>query len=184
MLFLVAVAELLTRHRTVRHAAAAVDELPDDLREALRRWEDPGCSELEAAAALGLRRGELRGRVLAAREELALAAGVAVGGCRPVRAELAVTARGVAASPRLQRHVLRCPECAAWAEEVERQRDAAHAAAPVRTGAPRARPGVRRAATAIAVATVAGTGGYLGVAALQGDTPSPTPAAKAAADTR
>lgn len=154
------------------------------LMEALDAFES--LPEEEAAASLGLRRGELRTRVFAAREAVAAEHGLVFTGCRPIRAELAVAPDGVARRERLRRHVLACPGCAAWAEEVERQRDATHPRVVPSGGmaAPRDHSRVRRAVAAVGISAVAATAGYLGVGALQGGTPaSPeAPVAAAAAD--
>lgn len=110
------------RRSDLRELVDDIGRLPEDQRAALVMSEIEELGHAEVAHALGCPRGKVRALVYQARSSLAGWREARALPCREVRQELAVARGGALRQGHLRRHLKLCPDCAAFREDVDRQR--------------------------------------------------------------
>jgi RNA polymerase sigma factor (sigma-70 family) len=106
----------------LRDLVADIGRLPDDQRAALVLSELGDLGHAEVAEVLGCPRAKVRALVYQARSSLAGWREARAMPCREVREEIAIARGGGLRRRHLRRHLKLCPDCAAFREDVDRQR--------------------------------------------------------------
>src|ERR687898_641208 len=146
------------RRAELRELLADVRELPEDQRAALLLAEAAGMSHAEVAEVLDCEPGSVKGLVFRARSSLIERREARETPCREIREQLATLRGGALRRNELRHHLRHCPGCAAYREEVRRQRQMLAVALPVV-------PGLGLKSKVLAAAGFAGGGAGGGVAA-------------------
>ncbi len=163
------------RREDVRELLADVAALPYEQREALILAEVGALSHEEIAVTLGVRKDKVKALVFQARRSLMVSREARETTCRDIQERLAVERGGALRRGAIRRHVDRCPACAAFKGEVQRQRSLLAAALPVLPAAA-LKPTILAAAHAGATGAGAGAGAAAagGISAVAAATGSPT----------
>jgi RNA polymerase sigma factor (sigma-70 family) len=119
------------RREDIRELLADVAALPHAQREALILAEVGALSHDEIAVALGVRTDKVRALVFRARRSLMVSRAARDTTCRDIQEQLAVLRGAALRRGAIRRHVGRCSACAAFENEVQRQRSALAWALPV-----------------------------------------------------
>jgi RNA polymerase sigma factor (sigma-70 family) len=114
--------EEVERRSDLRELLDDMRRLPEDQRAALVMSEVEALGHAEVAEALGCPRDKVRALVYQARSSLSGWREARALPCREVQQELAIARGGALRRGHLRRHLKVCPECAAFREEVDRQR--------------------------------------------------------------
>jgi RNA polymerase sigma factor (sigma-70 family) len=114
--------EEVERRSDLRELVDDVGRLPEDQRVALVLSEVEGLTHAEVAEILGCTREKVRALVYQARSSLAGWREARALPCRNVREELAVARGAALRRGHLRRHLRLCRGCAAFREDMERQR--------------------------------------------------------------
>jgi RNA polymerase sigma factor (sigma-70 family) len=146
------------RRAELRELLADVRELPEDQRAALLLAEAGGMSHVEVAQVLGCEPGSVKGLVFRARSSLIERREARYTPCSEIREQLATLRGGALRRNELRYHLRRCPGCAAYRDEVRRQRQMLAVALPVV-------PGLGLKSKVLAAAGIAGGGASGGAAA-------------------
>jgi RNA polymerase sigma factor (sigma-70 family) len=165
-----AVAAEVERRQDLRDLLGDLRRLPDDQRAALLLTELGALSHDEVAVALGVPRAKVKALVFQARESLMISRKARDVDCREIQEQLATLRGGALRRASLRRHVAVCPACAAFEDEVRRQRRALGAVLPVVPSAmlkPAVLSGMAGGGASAAGATAAG-GTVAGVAGAAG----------------
>ena len=167
--------EEVQQRADLREVLTDLHDLPHDQRAALVLSELEDLSHAEIAGVLGCRVESVKGLVFRARAGLMERHEARDASCSDIRAELAVARRGGLRRGRLKHHLKACPSCAAYLEDLRRQRRMLALVLPV---APTAalKPGLLAslglgggaAAGGLAAAGTAGTAATIAVAAVMG----------------
>ena len=175
----------------LREVLTDLHDLPDDQRAALVLSELEDLSHAEIAGVLGCRVESVKGLVFRARAGLMERHEARDASCLDIRAELAVARRGGLRRGRLKHHLKACPSCAAYLEDLRRQRRMLALVLPVvptatlkpgllaslglgggaAAGGGLATAGTAGTAATIAVAAVMGGAGLAGQGPLASDSP-------------
>src|SRR4051794_25304145 len=123
--------EQVEQRAELRELLADVRELPEDQRAALLLAEAAGLSHAEVADVLGCEVASVKGIVFRARSSLIERRSARHTPCSEIREQLANLRGGALRRNELRHHLRRCPGCAAYREEVRRQRKMLAAALPV-----------------------------------------------------
>ena len=128
-------AEEVERRSDLRELVDDIGRLPEDQRAALVMSELEELGHAEVAEVLGCPRGQgPRARVSGPLAHSRAGARRAHCPCREVRQELAVARGGALRRGHLRRHLKLCPECAAFREDMDRQRRGLAVVLPVLPG--------------------------------------------------
>src|ERR671910_302508 len=146
------------RRAELRELLADVRELPEDQRAALLLAEAAGVSHAEVAQVLDCEPGSVKGLVFRARSSLIERRDARETPCGEIREQLANLRGGALRRNELRHHLRHCPGCAAYREEVRRQRQMLAVALPVV-------PGLGLKSKVLAAAGFAGGGAGGGAAA-------------------
>jgi RNA polymerase sigma factor (sigma-70 family) len=114
--------EEVERRSDLRELVDDIRRLPEDQRAALVMSEIAELEHAEVAEVLGCPREKVRALVYQARSSLSGWREARALPCRDVRRELAVARGGALRRAHLRRHLKVCPECAAFRQDVDRQR--------------------------------------------------------------
>ena len=114
--------EEVERRSDLRELVDDIGRLPEDQRAALVMSEINELEHAEVAEVLGCPRDKVRALVYQARSALSGWREARALPCREVRQELAIARGGALRRAHLRRHLKLCPECAAFREDVDRQR--------------------------------------------------------------
>ncbi|MGH2804649.1 MAG: RNA polymerase sigma factor, partial [Thermoleophilaceae bacterium] len=114
--------EEVERRSDLRELVGDIGRLPDDQRAALVLSELEDLAHAEVARVLGCRREKVRALVFQARSALAGWRAARALPCREVREEIAVARGGALRRGHLRRHLKLCSDCAAFRDDVDRQR--------------------------------------------------------------
>jgi RNA polymerase sigma factor (sigma-70 family) len=114
--------EEVERRSDLRDLVDDLGRLPEEQRAALVLSELGDMEHAEVAEVLGCRRDKVRALVFQARSSLAGWREARALPCRGVREEIAVARGGGLRRGHLRRHLKVCPDCAAFREDVDRQR--------------------------------------------------------------
>jgi RNA polymerase sigma factor (sigma-70 family) len=114
--------EEVERRNDLRELVDDIGKLPEDQRAALVMSEIEELGHAEVAEVLGCPRDKVRALVYQARSSLAAWREARALPCREVRQELAVARGGALRRRHLRRHLNLCRECAAFREDMDRQR--------------------------------------------------------------
>jgi RNA polymerase sigma factor (sigma-70 family) len=114
--------EEVERRSDLRELVDDIGRLPEDQRAALVMSEIQELRHAEVAQVLGCRREKVRALVYQARSSLSGWREARALPCREVRQELVVARGGALRRGTLRRHLKLCTECAAFREDVDRQR--------------------------------------------------------------
>jgi RNA polymerase sigma factor (sigma-70 family) len=173
-------AEAVQRRDDLRALVADLQELPEEQRTALVLAEVSGLRHGEIAGLLGCEAAKVKSLVYQARAGLIERRKARETPCEEIREQLAVLRGGSLRRGPIRRHLKACPACAAFREEVRRQRAMLALALPVLPSA-ELKANVL-AAVGIGGGTAAGGGTALaGAAAVSGAGGSPTGGGLAAA---
>jgi RNA polymerase sigma factor (sigma-70 family) len=123
--------EQVERRGELRQLVADVQRLPDDQRAALVLSEVGDLSHAEVAEVIGVQPHAVKALVYRARTTLIERRDAQQADCREIREELATAKGGAFRRSRLRYHLESCPGCAAYLEEVRRQRKLLGVALPV-----------------------------------------------------
>jgi RNA polymerase sigma factor (sigma-70 family) len=123
--------EEVERRSDLRELVDDLGRLPEDQRAALVLSELGDMAHAEVADVLGCGRDKVRALVYQARSALAGWREARALPCRAVREEIAIARGGGLRRGHLRRHLKVCPDCAAFREDVERQRRSVAALLPV-----------------------------------------------------
>ena len=115
-------ADEVEQRSDLRELVADIGRLPEDQRAALVMSEIEELGHAEVAKALGCPRQKVRALVYQARSSLSGWREARALPCREVREELAVARGAALRRGALRRHLKLCEECAAFREDVDRQR--------------------------------------------------------------
>jgi RNA polymerase sigma factor (sigma-70 family) len=115
-------ADEVEQRSDLRDLVADIGRLPEDQRAALVMSEIEELGHAEVAEALGCPRAKVRALVYQARSSLAGWREARALPCREVREELAVARGAALRRGHLRRHLKLCEECAAFREDLDRQR--------------------------------------------------------------
>jgi RNA polymerase sigma factor (sigma-70 family) len=118
----VGLSEEVERRSDLRELVDDIRRLPEDQRAALVMSEIDELEHAEVAEVLGCPREKVRALVYQARSSLSGWREARALPCRDVRQELAVARGGALRRAHLRRHLKLCPECAAFRQDVDRQR--------------------------------------------------------------
>lgn len=154
--------EEVERRAELRELLADVRELPDDQRAALLLAEASGMSHAEVADVLGCEAERVKALVFRARSGLIERRDARELPCAEIREELANLRGGSLRRNHLRHHLSGCPGCAAYRDEVRRQRRLLAMALPVL-------PSAELHAKVLAAAGIAGGGAAGSGAAAGGD---------------
>ncbi|HEV7751151.1 MAG TPA: sigma-70 family RNA polymerase sigma factor [Baekduia sp.] len=116
------VVDQVQRRSDLRDLVQDLRLLPDDQRAALVLFELGGLPHDEIATVLDVRREKVKALIFQAREGLMRARRARETPCSEMRRQLATLAGHIPTRSMLRRHVDRCPSCALFQAEVERQR--------------------------------------------------------------
>jgi RNA polymerase sigma factor (sigma-70 family) len=114
--------EEVERRSDLRELVDDIGRLPEDQRAALVLSEIEDLGHAEVARVLGCPRDKVRALVYQARSSLSGWREARALPCRDVRQELAVARGGALRRAHLRRHLKLCPQCAAFREDMDRQR--------------------------------------------------------------
>lgn len=114
--------EQVERRADLRELLSDIHDLPGDQRAALVLTELDDLSQADVAEVLGCGVSNVKGLVFRARAGLAERRDAREAPCAEIRAELASARRGGLRRGRLRHHLKVCPGCAAYLEDVRRQR--------------------------------------------------------------
>ena len=114
--------EQVQQRADLREMVADINDLPQDQRAALVLSELGDLRQAEVAEVLGCEVSNVKGLVFRARAGLAERRDARAAPCEEIRAELASARRGGLRRGRLRHHLKACPGCAAYLEDVRRQR--------------------------------------------------------------
>jgi RNA polymerase sigma factor (sigma-70 family) len=114
--------EEVERRSDLRELVDDIRRLPEDQRAALVMSEIDELEHAEVAEVLGCPREKVRALVYQARSSLSGWREARALPCRDVRQELAVARGGALRRAHLRRHLKLCAECAAFRQDVDRQR--------------------------------------------------------------
>jgi RNA polymerase sigma factor (sigma-70 family) len=114
--------EEVERRSDLRELVDDIRRLPEDQRAALVMSEISELEHAEVAEVLGCPRDKVRALVYQARSSLSGWREARALPCRDVRQELAVARGGALRRAHLRRHLNVCSECAAFRQDVDRQR--------------------------------------------------------------
>jgi RNA polymerase sigma factor (sigma-70 family) len=165
-------------------------DLPEQQRSALVLFELGDLSHADIAEVIGCEEKQVKGIVFRARSGLSERREGRMAPCSEIREELSTLRKGALRRSRIRHHLRECPSCAAFREDVKRQRAQmalllpAVPSAALKTGVlggGAAAAGSTAAAKLAIVAAVAGSVGGAGVAIEQireGESSPATPAAK------
>ncbi len=142
------------RRSDLRELVDDIGRLPEDQRAALVMSEIEDLRHTEVAEALGCSSEKVRALVYQARSSLAGWREARALPCREVREELAMARGGALRRGHLRRHLKLCRECAAFREDIERQRRGIAVVIPVLPAL-----GLKERALEAASAAAAGGGG-------------------------
>ena len=145
------------RRAELRELLADVRDLPEDQRAALLLAEAGGMSHAEVAQVLGCEPGSVKGLVFRARSSLIERREARYTPCSEIREQLATLRGGALRRNELRYHLRRCPGCAAYRDEIRRQRQMLAVALPVV-------PGLGLKSKVLAAAGIAGGGAGGGAA--------------------
>jgi len=123
--------EQVQQRADLREMVADINDLPQDQRAALVLSELGDLSQAEVAEVLGCEVSNVKGLVFRARAGLSERRDARAAPCEEIRAELASARRGGLRRGRLRHHLKACPGCAAYLEDVRRQRRMLAAVLPV-----------------------------------------------------
>jgi RNA polymerase sigma factor (sigma-70 family) len=126
-----AVAHEVERRQELRDMLADLGRLAPEQREALVLAELGDLSHEEIAAVLGVVTGKVKALIFQARENLAGYRQARAADCEEIRAQLATLRGSALRRAHIQRHVAVCSGCAAFRDEVSRQRAALAVLLPV-----------------------------------------------------
>jgi RNA polymerase sigma factor (sigma-70 family) len=112
----------IERRADLRELLADLHDLPTAQRAALVLSELGDLSQVEVAEVLGTEAARVKGLVFRARSGLIERRDARAASCLEIRGELATAHRGALRRGRLRHHLRACPECAAYLEDVRRQR--------------------------------------------------------------
>lgn len=115
-------ADEVEQRSDLRELVADIGRLPEDQRAALVMSEIEELGHAEVAQALGCPREKVRALVYQARSSLSGWREARALPCREVREELAVARGAALRRGHLRRHLKLCEECAAFREDMDRQR--------------------------------------------------------------
>jgi RNA polymerase sigma factor (sigma-70 family) len=119
------------RREDIRKVLADVAALPREQREALILSEVGALSHDEIAVVLGVRTDKVRALVFRARRSLMISREARETTCRDIQEQLAVLRGAALRRGAIRRHVDRCSACAAFENEIQRQRSVLAWALPV-----------------------------------------------------
>jgi RNA polymerase sigma factor (sigma-70 family) len=114
--------EEVERRNDLRELVDDIGKLPEDQRAALVMSEIEELGHAEVAEVLGCPRDKVRALVYQARSSLSAWREARALPCREVRQELAVARGGALRRRHLRRHLNLCRECAAFRDDMDRQR--------------------------------------------------------------
>ena len=114
--------EEVERRAELRQMVSDIHDLPGEQRAALVLTELGDLSQAEVAEVLGCGVSNVKGLVFRARAGLAERREAREASCDEIRLELASARRGGLRRGRLRHHLKGCPGCAAYLEDVRRQR--------------------------------------------------------------
>ena len=114
--------EVVQERADLRSLLADLGDLPDDQRAALVLMELGDLSHVEVADVLGREARQVKGLVYRARSGLAERREAREASCGDIRVELANARGGGLRRGRLSHHLKACPSCAAFMEDLRRQR--------------------------------------------------------------
>ena len=123
--------EQVEKRAELRELLADVRDLPEDQRAALLLAEAAGLSHAEVAQVLGCEVASVKGIVFRARNSLIERREARHTPCSEIREQLANLRGGALRRNELRHHLRACPGCAAYRDEVRRQRKMLAAALPV-----------------------------------------------------
>jgi RNA polymerase sigma factor (sigma-70 family) len=123
--------EQVERSAELRELVADVQRLPEQQRAALVLSELGDLSHAEVAEVIGFEPQAIKGLVFRARAALAERREAREADCGEIRLELAAATGGGLRRGRLRYHLESCPGCAAYLQEVKRQRKLLGVALPV-----------------------------------------------------
>ncbi len=123
--------EQVERRDDLRQLVADLQRLPEQQRAALLLGELGDLSHAEIADVIGSAPEAVKGLVFRARTALAERRDARGADCGEIRVELAAATGGGLRRGRLRHHVESCPGCAAYLEEIRRQRQLLGIALPV-----------------------------------------------------
>jgi RNA polymerase sigma factor (sigma-70 family) len=146
------------RREELRDLLADVRELPEDQRAALLLAEAAGMSHAEVAQVLGCEAGSVKGLVFRARSSLIERREARHMPCSEIREQLATLRGGALRRNDLRHHLRHCAGCAAYRDEVRRQRQMLAVALPIV-------PSLGLKSKVLAAAGIAGGGAGGGAAA-------------------
>ena len=155
--------EQVQQRADLREMVADINDLPQDQRAALVLSELGDLSQAEVAEVLGCGVSNVKGLVFRARAGLSERRDARAAPCEEIRAELASARRGGLRRGRLRHHLKACPGCAAYLEDVRRQRRMLAVVLPVIPSA-----GLKE--TVLAATGIGGGGAAAGGAAAGGGT--------------
>ena len=119
------------RREELRELLADLYDLPDQQREALVLSELGDLSHAEVGEILGCEVANVKGLVFRARSGLLERRDARSAPCEEIRVELEGARRGTLRKGRLRHHLKACPGCAAYLQDVRRQRQMLGVALPV-----------------------------------------------------
>lgn len=123
--------EQVERRADLRELLTDLQRLPEHQRAALVLSELGDLSHAEIAAVIGCEPHSVKGLVFRARSALAERRDARAADCSEIRLELASAKRGPVRPKRLRYHLDTCPDCAAYLDEVRRQRKLLGIALPI-----------------------------------------------------
>lgn len=156
-----AVAESVERREELEAVLEDLADLPEEQRAALLLWELDALSHEQIAEVLDVRRDKVKALVFQARRSLMSAREARAADCAEIQEQLATLRGGSLRRTKLARHVARCPQCAAFKDEVRRQRTELALILPVA-------PGLLLKGSTLAAIVGGGTGGASGGAVAGG----------------
>ena len=106
----------------LRELVADLAHLPENQRAALLLTELEDLSHADAATVLDCEASQVKGLVCRARQGLIERRDARSAPCEEIRAELSTARKGALRRGRLRHHLAECPGCAAYLEDVRRQR--------------------------------------------------------------
>lgn len=112
----------LERRADLRELLADLHDLPTDQRAALVLSELGDLSQAEVGEVLGTEAAKVKGLVFRARSGLIERREARAASCVEIRAELETARRGTLRRGRLRHHLRACPDCAAYLDDLRRQR--------------------------------------------------------------
>jgi RNA polymerase sigma factor (sigma-70 family) len=123
--------EQVEQRAELRELLTDVRDLPEEQRAALLLAEAAGLSHAEVAEVLGCEAASVKGLVFRARSSLIERRSARHTPCSEIREQLANLRGGSLRRNELRHHLRHCPGCAAYRDEVRRQRKLLAAALPV-----------------------------------------------------